>query len=66
MGERKANTCAAGRPKKPKPQYLPDPAQIIEQLKLLHGWQCRMLELLRKALPAKEKRPFDSAAPGSG
>jgi len=61
-----AQNSAAGPPKKPKPQYLLDPAQLIKQLQTLHGWQWQMLELLRKALPAKEKRPFDSAPPRSG
>jgi len=53
MAKRKARSSSAGRPKKAKPQYMTDPAQLIDQLKTLHGWQYRMLELLRKALPPK-------------
>jgi len=53
MANRKPRGSAADRPKKPKPQYLNDPAKLIEQLQTLHGWQWRMLELLRKALPPK-------------
>jgi len=53
MAKRKLRNSAAERPKKPKPQYSNDPAQLIEQLQTLHRWQCRMLELLRKALPPK-------------
>ncbi|HUV41537.1 MAG TPA: hypothetical protein VMW23_07110 [Sedimentisphaerales bacterium] len=53
MTERKAKTSAVRRPEKPKPDYMTDPAQLIDQLKTLHGWQYQMLELLRKALPPK-------------
>ena len=55
MADRKSKTSSAGRQKKAKPQYLTDPAQLMEQLQLLHDWQRKMLELLRKALPQKPK-----------
>ncbi len=64
MAERKAKTSAADRQEKAKPQYLPDPAQLIDQLKTLHGWQYHMLELLRRALPSKpEKSPDEIPCP---
>ncbi|HUV41067.1 MAG TPA: hypothetical protein VMW23_04690 [Sedimentisphaerales bacterium] len=63
MAKRKLRNSAAERPKKPKPDYMLDPAQLIEQLQTLHRWQCQMLELLRKALPAKPQNSPDE--PGS-
>jgi len=38
MAERKPRSSFAGRPKKAKPDYMTDPAQIIDQLQTLHGW----------------------------
>jgi len=59
MPKRKAGNSAAERPKKPKPDYMTDPAQFIEQLKTLHGWHCQMLDLLRKTLPPKPQNSQD-------
>jgi len=59
MAERKARTSSAGRQKRAKPQYLLDPAQLVEQLQTLHCWQYHMLELLRKALPPKPQKSPD-------
>ena len=60
---RSARDPAAGRRKEAKPQYLLDPAQVIDLLQTPHGWQCQMLELLRKALPPKPQKPPDEPDP---